>query len=63
MTKRHGVGGARKPGAVRVIQFVSVFFVVFLLGMLAWPSVEPHLNKRLRKVGRRGRRAKRYFQD
>jgi len=46
-----------------VIQFVSVFFVVFLLGMLAWPSVEPHLNKRLRKVGRRGRRVKRYFQD
>ena len=46
-----------------MIQFVSVFFVVFLLGMLAWPSVEPHLNKRLRRASRRNRRARRYFQD
>ena len=43
--------------------FASVFVVVFLLGMLAWPSVEPHINKGLRKVGRRGRRVKRYFKD
>lgn len=42
-----------------MFQFVSVFFIVFLLGMLAWPSVAPRLNNLRRKRGRR----RRYFQD
>jgi hypothetical protein len=44
-----------------MMQFVSIFFIVFLLGMLAWPSVEPRLNSLLHRRGRRRRRG--YFQD
>jgi hypothetical protein len=43
-----------------VFQFVSIFLIVFLLGMLAWPSVAPRLNNLKR---RKGRRVKRYFED
>jgi hypothetical protein len=49
-----------QPGAVRVILWVSTFFIVFLLGMLAWPSVAPRIDAMRRK--RRGVR-RRYFQD
>lgn len=40
--------------------WISTFFIVFLLGMLAWPSVAPRIDAMRRK--RRGVR-RRYFQD
>ena len=40
--------------------WVSTFFIVFLLGMLAWPSVAPRINGLKRR--KRGMR-RRYFQD
>jgi membrane protein implicated in regulation of membrane protease activity len=43
-----------------VFQLVSVFIIVFLLAMLAWPSVAPRLKSLRRK---RGRRVRRYFQN
>jgi hypothetical protein len=41
--------------------WISTFFIVFLLGMLAWPSVAPRIDA-LRRRRRRGMR-RRYFQD
>lgn len=49
-----------QPGAVFVFQWISTFFIVFLLGMLAWPSVAPRIDT-LRRRRRSARR--RYFQD
>ncbi|WP_281360083.1 hypothetical protein [Caulobacter soli] len=40
--------------------WISTFFIVFLLGMLAWPSLAPRIDSMRRK--RRGVR-RRYFQD
>jgi hypothetical protein len=42
--------------------WISTFFIVFLLGMLAWPSVAPRLHG-LRRRRRSMRRRKTYFQD
>jgi hypothetical protein len=43
-----------------VILWVSTFVIVFLLGMLAWPSIAPRIDA----LRRRRRRVKRrYFQD
>jgi hypothetical protein len=40
--------------------WISTFIIVFLLGMLAWPSLAPRIDSLRRK--RRGVR-RRYFQD
>ena len=40
--------------------WISTFFIVFLLGMLAWPSLAPRIEAIRRR--RKGVR-KRYFQD
>jgi hypothetical protein len=42
--------------------WISTFVIVFLLGMLAWPSVAPRLQG-LRRRRRSMRRRKTYFQD
>jgi hypothetical protein len=43
--------------------WISTFLIVFLLGMLAWPSVAPRINSLRRGRRRAERRRKSYFQD
>jgi hypothetical protein len=42
--------------------WISSFLIVFLLGMLAWPSIAPRISS-LRRRRRSVRRRKGYFQD
>lgn len=43
--------------------WISTFFIVFLLGMLAWPSVAPRIESIRRRRRSSERRRRSYFQD
>jgi hypothetical protein len=46
-----------------VILWVSTFFIVFMLGMIAWPSVAPRIDAIRRRRRSAMRRRRSYFQD